>query len=106
MKNLLKLKEQYRNKKNVYVVCMEVYISANLRNRIIRKFSTHQEKSAYLLHLAERKNYPLKLRAARGLALVGVNDDLHTNAYKLERSWKHSSKRSKQWYRQKDETLV
>jgi len=47
----------------------------HLRNVYHKKFSTRQERSFYFLHLIEYKNYPLKLRVARGTGLPDERDD-------------------------------
>ena len=46
----------------------------HLRNVYHKKFSTLQERSFYFLHLIEYKNYPLKLRVARGTGLPDERD--------------------------------
>lgn len=38
----------------------------NIKSVYYKKFSTQQEKSFYSMHCVEYKNYPLKIRVARG----------------------------------------
>ena len=45
----------------------------------------------------EYKNYPLKLRVARGPGLAEAWDDLPAYVYKVAKSWKHNSKRSQHY---------
>ena len=71
----------------------------NLRNSIIKKFSTIQEKAAYFQHSIECKEWKVNLRAKRGTGLANVNDDYRTSAYSLAKSWKHNSKRKRQHYK-------
>lgn len=71
----------------------------NLRSSQHKKFSTHQEKSFYSMHYIEYRNYPLKLRLARGTNLVNAWDDLPAYVYKFAKSWKHNSRREHQYYR-------
>lgn len=71
----------------------------HLRNVYHKKFSTRQERSFYFIHLIEYKNYPLKLRVARGTGLPDERDDLPAYVYKFAKSWKHNSRRRKQQYR-------
>lgn len=71
----------------------------HLRSVYHKKFSTHQELSFYFLHLIEYKNYPLKLRVARGTGLPEEWDDLPAYVYKVAKSRKHNSRRRKQQYR-------
>ena len=49
------------------------------------------------MHLIEYKDYPLKLRVARGTALPEEWDDLPVYVYKVAKSWKHNSRRRKQY---------
>lgn len=56
-------------------------IYPNVRSSVFKKFSTHQERSFYFLHRIEYKDYPLKLRVARGTGLPHVWDDLPTYVY-------------------------
>lgn len=98
-----KLKRQYRKQALITYFGISVFSYTALRNRIIRKFSTKQEKAYYFLHEIELREYRVKLRKARGKALAHVNDDLPSFAYKLEKSWKHNSRRKSQWYKEKRE---
>lgn len=52
------------------------------------------------MHLIEYKDYPLKLRVARGTALPKELDDLPVYVYKIAKSWKHNSRRRHQYHKQ------
>ncbi|PXZ07760.1 hypothetical protein DKK70_07940 [Gilliamella apicola] len=97
---MLKFKQQYRN--NYEITYNEkdkpVRYYPYLRNYIFKCFSTKQEKSAYFLHIIEYKRYKLKIRTSRGKNLPNPYDDYSSNAYKLLKSWKHNSKRKKQYH--------
>ena len=72
----------------------------NLRSVYFKKFSTQQERSFYFMHCIEYKDYPLKIRVARGNGLPYVWDDFPTYVYKFSKSWKHNSKRKNQYYKE------
>ncbi len=76
------------------------YLYTNLRSHYHKYFSTFQEKSFYSLHNVEFRDFPLKLRAARGSCLVDPWDDLPTNTIKVAKSWKHNSRRRNQYFRE------
>ena len=94
-----KLKFQYLQSENIHPNdgIRERY--PHLRNVYHKKFSTLQERSFYFLHLLEYKNYPLKLSVARGTGLPDERVDLPAYVYKVAKSWKHNSRRRKQYYR-------
>lgn len=75
----------------------------NMRSVYYKKFSTKQEKSFYSMHFIEYKDYPLKLRVARGPNLVDAWDDLPTYFHKVAKSWKHNSKRAHQYYKEHEQ---
>lgn len=95
-----KLKRQYKN------VSIDAFGSVswcwypNLRSRYHKWFSTHQEKGYYALHCIEYRDYPLKLRAARGACLPDAWDDLPAYTLKAAKSWKHNSRRQYQYFRE------
>ena len=79
----------------------------NIKSVYYKKFSTQQEKSFYSMHCVEYKNYPLKIRVARGTwhvargpGLAEAWDDLPAYVYKVAKSWKHNSKRTHQYYKE------
>ncbi len=72
----------------------------NIKSVYHKKFSTQQEKSFYSMHCVEYKNYPLKIRVARGPGLAEPWDDLPAYVYKVAKSWKHNSKRAHQYYKE------
>lgn len=72
----------------------------NIKSVYHKKFSTQQEKSFYSMHCVEYKNYPLKIRVARGPGLAEAWDDLPAYVYKVAKSWKHNSKRAHQYYKE------
>lgn len=94
-----KLKLQYRYAKEHYGAHDSWFVYPFLRSSLHKHFSTKQEKSYFYLHHAEYKEYPLKLRAARGKLLINPWADLPTHAYALGKSWKHNSRRKHQYYR-------
>lgn len=64
-----KLKQQYRSHiKADGRFSWDVYPS--VRSVAHKHFSTKQEKSYFFLHEVEYRDYPIKLRAARGRLLV------------------------------------
>lgn len=97
-----KLKHQYRQsiQSARHDYFWEIY--PNVRSSVFKKFSTHQERSFYFLHSIEYKDYPLRLRVARGTGLPHVWDDFPTYVYDVAKSWKHNSKRKNQYYRESD----
>lgn len=94
-----KLKFQYLQPENTHPNDGILKRYPHLRNVYHKKFSTLQERSFYFLHLIEYKNYPLKLRVARGTGLPDERDDLPAYVYKVAKSWKHNSRRRKQQYK-------
>jgi len=89
--------KQYKQRVRPYTWEWEVYPC--IRSHTHKHFSTKQEKSYYFLHRIELRNYPIKLRAARGGALANPWDDYPSSVYALAKSWKHNSKRRNQYYR-------
>lgn len=100
-----KLKSQYKKSLNKQGSRHRYFWKTypNIRSSVFKKFSTHQERSFYSLHLIEYKDYPLKIRVARGPGLPNALDDLPTSVYDLAKSWKHNSKRKCQYYREHDQ---
>lgn len=97
---LKNLKAQYHvADKASYFYGTEYFRAYNCRNKYFREFSTKQEKSFYLMHLAEYRGTELRLRARRGKALPSSWDDLPTGIYDAEKCWKTSTRRKNQWYR-------
>lgn len=94
-----KLKQQYKYKLVAKNSSGSWYIYPTVRNCIHKQFSTKEEKSFYFVHLIECKGFPIKLRAARGTALADPWDDYPTDVYAVAKSWKHNSKRKRQYYR-------
>jgi hypothetical protein len=72
-----------------------------LRNYCFKRFSTKQERSLFLMHELEyEKEYGLKLRRRRSPKnLPNSWDDIHTSVRDTEKSWKHSTKRKRQYYK-------
>lgn len=95
-----KLKYQYR--KSIHSTRHDYFweIYPNVRSSVFKKFSTYQERNFYCLHRIEYKDFPLKLRVARGSGLPDDWDDLPTYVYGVAKSWKHNSKRKHQYYRE------
>lgn len=98
-----KLKSQYKQSvhSNPHDYFWQIY--PNVRSSMFKEFSTHQERSFYLLHVIEYKNYPLKIRVARGAGLPHVWDDFPSYVYKVAKSWKHNSRRQHQYYKEHEQ---
>lgn len=75
----------------------------NLRAGCHKKFSVIQEKSLFLMHEYEyAKEYGLKMRRKRSTkGLPDPWDDLPSFVWDLQKSWKHSTKRRRQYYKDK-----
>ena len=95
-----KLKYQYKQSMQSTRHDYPLIIYPNVRSSILKKFSTHQERSFYFLHRIEYKSYSLKIRVARGTGLAQVWDEFTTYVYKVAKSWKHNSKRAHQYYKE------
>lgn len=92
-----KLKQQYRGRK----IDPERWLHNDypyMKSWIVKQFSTRQELSFYVLHTREYKDYPLKLRVARGTGLANPLDDLSAYVAKAAKSWKDNSRRRHQYY--------
>ena len=98
-----KLKSQYKQSvhSNPHDYFWQIY--PNVRSSMFKEFSTHQERSFYFLHVIEYKNYPLKIRVARGAGLRHVWDDFPSYVYKVAKSWKHNSRRQHQYYKEHEQ---
>lgn len=94
-----KLKQQYKHPEVSSVFRRSWVYYPLLRSWLHKCFSTRQEKSYYWLHRIEYKEYPIKLRAARGNRLANPWDDYPSDAYDVAKSWKHNSRRKHQYYR-------
>lgn len=94
-----KLKQQYRN----HIIRFDGPFLWNVypcvRSRTFKRFSTKQEKSYFFLHEVEYREYPIKLRAARGKSLANPWDDYPAYVDKVAKCWKHNSKRRHQYYK-------
>ena len=67
-----KLKHQYKKAVNSTQHDYFWLIYPNVRSSIFKNFSTHQERSFYFMHYIEYKDYPLKIRVARGYLMFGM----------------------------------
>jgi hypothetical protein len=98
-----KLKQQYRRAVSKRMTPRQTFeqgtIYPEVRSHTHKHFSTKQEQSFYVLHLVEYQDYPLKLRAARGRLLPNPWDDYPSYVDRVAKSWKHNSRRTKQYYR-------
>ena len=106
-----KRKEQFRNsyREECSITLVStgkkiVYISDGypfLRCHCFKRFSTKQERSLFLMHELEyEKEYCLKLRRKRSATNLPTSwDDIYTSVNKTKKSWKHSTKRKKQYYK-------
>lgn len=93
-----KLKPQYRIQIQYYRGSVARLIYPLVRSGTHKRFSTKQERSCYFLHIIECRGYPIKLRVARGTGLAEPWDDYPSYLDKEAKSWKHNSKRSKQYF--------
>ncbi|EEV5753594.1 hypothetical protein [Escherichia coli] len=95
-----KLKSQYK-KVSIHTYGLRSWCwYPNLRSHHHKHFSTYQEKRFYALHGIEYRDFPLKLRAARGSCLPDPWDDLPAYTMKVAKSWKHNSRRRYQYFRE------
>ena len=101
-----KLKQQYRKASTIDPEGWRRNDYPYMRSWIVKELSTQQELSFYVLHKREYKDYPLKLRVARGTGLANPWDDLSAYVAKVARSWKHNSRRRHQYYKEKVELEV
>ncbi len=81
-----KLKYQYKQSvhSNPHDYFWQIY--PNVRSSMFKEFSTHQERSFYFLHVIEYKNYPLKIRVARGAGLPHVGMIFQAMSIKLPKA--------------------
>lgn len=94
-----KIKQQYKKVSVGDCVLGSWWWYPNLRSRFHKNFNTHQEKKSYVAHCIEYRDFPLKLRAARGTCLPDAWDDLPVSVIKIAKSWKHNSRRRHQYFR-------
>ncbi|PVZ78611.1 hypothetical protein C9426_34330 [Serratia sp. S1B] len=95
-----RLKYQYQQSVKVHSDDYFWKCHPKIRSVFFRKFSTQQERSFYFMHRIEYKDYPIKIRVARGTGLAYIWDDFPTYVYKYAKSWKHNSKRKSQYYKE------
>lgn len=101
-----KLKKQYRNyyiNKSFSTYLDEIYeyeVYTDVRSQSHKRFSKKQEKSLYVMHELEyRREYNLKMRRKRSARnLAEPWDDYPSYVLDAVKSWKHSTKRKKQYY--------
>ncbi|MEQ5974111.1 hypothetical protein U2J09_22555 [Serratia liquefaciens] len=101
-----KLKQQYKYAETSPGCRLSWVYYPLLKNWLYKRFSTRQEKSFFYLHRIEYKEYPIKLRAARGKGLADPWDDYPSDVYDVAKSWKHNSRRKHQYYRLSHPTYV
>lgn len=98
---MLKLKKQYLHsyKTKLFGQNELITIYPHVRSSVYKIFSTKQEKSAYFLHMIEYKHYKLQIRPKRGKNIKSLwGYTKLSNVYRNAKSWKHNSKRKKQYY--------
>jgi hypothetical protein len=73
----------------------------NIKNYYFRKIKTKQERMFFEHHNLEySKEFNLKLRKRRSSKnLPNSWDEIHSGVFKTNKSWKHNSKRKKQYYK-------
>lgn len=96
-----KLKKQYRNSEEIILHSGRKYVFyPNVKSGSIKLFSVHQERSLTALHKVEyKKEYNLKIRGKRDGGIPNPWDDYRSHVYDVSTSWKHNSKRKKQYYK-------
>ena len=100
-----KTKVQYRDAHNSFRfiykgIDLEFLTYPNMRSGCHKHFSTKQEKSFYIMHQIEYKDYPLRMRSKRSSSsLAEPWDDFPSYVYDKRKSWKHNSKRKNQYYK-------
>lgn len=102
-----KLKEQYRNSytETYFFIFEEIEreVLPNVKSSVHKNFSTIQEKSLFELHENELKEYGFHIRRRRSKSsLANPWDDYPSYVYKNKKSWKSSTKRRKQYYKEKE----
>lgn len=102
-----KLKAQYRDSYIEYRFFigefLEYEILPNVKSNVHKKFSTIQEKSLFEKHENELKEYGINIRRRRSKSNIpNPWDDYPSYVYKNRKSWKSSTKRSKQYYKEKE----
>ena len=104
-----KLKEQYRNSyiESYYRAwadeTFEYKIYPNVRSSCHRQFSTLQERAFFEQHENELSEYGFNIRRRRSKSTLPNSwDDLPSYVYKNAKSWKSSTKRRKQYYKEKE----
>ena len=65
-----RLKYQYQQSVKVHSDDYFWKCHPKIRSVFFRKFSTQQERSFYFMHRIEYKDYPIKIRVARGTRLT------------------------------------
>lgn len=98
---MLKLKKQYQRSYKIKLFGQNelITIYPNVRSSVYKIFSTKQEKSTYFSNMIEYKHYKLKIRAKRGKNIKSLwSYTKLSNVYRNAKSWKHNSKRKKQYY--------
>jgi len=74
----------------------------NVKSSCHKAFSLKQERSFFLMHSIEYREYNLKLRQKRSANnLPDPWDDYPSYVYKNAKSWKQGTKRSNQYYKEK-----
>src|SRR5690606_2359359 len=96
-KNLKKIKPAYRKYKEYYYTYgRHYYHYNNICGRSYRKVKTFSEAKATCGHQVDYGEDIV--RAKRGYKTIPNSwDDISTGIYKKQYSWKHNSKRRKQW---------
>jgi hypothetical protein len=102
----IRLKKQYlHSKTKIYISRFNGEVDSwevfpDIRSQCHKKISSKQEKSFFIQHENEYKEYGLKLRRRRSANnLFDSWDDLPSYVYKNRKSWKQSTKRKNQYYK-------
>lgn len=73
------------------------------QDRYYRKFSNKNAKASLGLSLIECKEIGINIRLRNGMDFPDPWDDYISNLCYVAKSWKHNSKRRKQYFREKKE---
>lgn len=92
-----KLKEIFHEDGCYYSIWFKEYWLSSKSMYCCRPIRTKQERTKYI-QTEDEKYYKVKYRAKRSVRGLPSNwDDIWTGANDVKKSWKHNSKRKRQW---------
>lgn len=95
--NIKKIKQTYRSGYHYYPFINKGYYIPGIILSSFRKIKTKSERSKNASILKEYRNEYLNLIRSKRANLPNSYDDIHLGVYDQYKSWKHNSKRRKQW---------